>query len=232
MRAWHSTISSRQMGLRIFAATALTIWSAASPAAAQKRAPSRSPTEHRSEAVKEHPDVERSPAAYEIYSLLVPGEALAKMAPSLNQRWAIAAMTVSANDISPALAPEAALKAPKDDPEGFREAVADYEARKDEHVLLVRQFRLARPYSLLTPTEVNEFRSARSTPTAPAALRQKYSGYPGITYLSQVFFNSKQTAALVYMVDWCGNLCSGGQWFYLEKQGGRWIQRSGRPSLK
>ncbi len=231
MRGWHITVSPGQTALRLFAAITLTIWAAPSPAPAQKHAPSRSPTQSRarSEAAKEQPDIERSRDAYEIYSLLVPGEALAKMAPSLNQRWAIAAMTVSASDISPALAPEAALKPPKDDPQGFREAAADYETRKDERLRLVRDFHLERPYSLLTPEEVNEFRTARSTPTAPSALRQKYSGYPGITYFSQVFFNSKQTAALVYMVDWCGNLCSGGEWVYLEKQGGRWIRRSGRP---
>lgn len=230
MRGCHIAASDRRVHL-LLAAITLTIWAGASPAAAQRQAPSRTPTQSRSspESAKEHADIERSPDAYAIYSLLVPGEALAKMAPSLNQRWAIAAMTVNASDISPALAPEAALQPPKDDPRGFREAAADYQARKNERLRLVRDFHLTRPYSLLTPEEVNEFRTARSTPTAPSALRQKYSGYPGITYFSQVFFNSKRSAALVYMVDWCGNLCAGGQWVYLEKQGGRWIRRSGRP---
>lgn len=171
--------------------------------------------------------VEHSPDAYAIYSLLMPGEALAKMDRSQNQRWAIAATTVNAHDINPALAPEAALKAPETSAKNFREAVGDYDARKNERLQLTRSFHLDRPYVLLTPEEVAEFQTARTSPSASSSLRQKYDGYPGITYFSPVFFNADQTAALVYMVNWCGNLCAGGEWVYLEKQGGRWIRRSG-----
>jgi hypothetical protein len=105
--------------------------------------------------------------------------------------------------------------------------VRDYDARKNERLLLTRSFQLDRPYVLLTPAEVDEFRTARTSPSASSNLRLKYDGFPGITYFSAVFFNSDQTAALVYMVDWCGNLCAGGEWVYLEKQGGRWVRRSG-----
>lgn len=184
---------------------------------------------HEHHPTKPAPLIERSPDAYKIYSLLMPGQALASMAPGLNQRWAIAETTVSARDISPALAPEAALRAPEKNAKGFREAVSSYEAHKDERMLLLREFHLDRPYTLLTPAEVDEFRAARSSATAPAALRAKYSGYPGITYFSPVFFDSNHTSALVYIVDWCGNLCAGGEWVYLEKQDDKWVRRSGRP---
>ena len=52
--------------------------------------------------------------------------------------------------------------------------------------------------------------------------------YLGITYFSEVYFNTAQTAALVYILDWCGNLCSQAEWVYLEKQDGAWVRRSGK----
>jgi hypothetical protein len=33
---------------------------------------------------------------------------------------------------------------------------------------------------------------------------------------------------LVYILDWCGNLCSQAEWIYLEKQDGVWVRRSGK----
>lgn len=184
---------------------------------AQARSPSSTAAQN-----APHP-VERSPDAYAIYSLLVPGEALATMPPAQTQRWAIADTTVNAQDVSPALAPQAALKPPTDNPNGFLEADRDYQARKDERLLLTRNFNLDRPYILLNPSEAADFRTSRSSATAP----RTYSDIPGITYFSPVFFNHDRTAALVYMVDWCGNLCSGGQWVYLEKQNKNWVRRSG-----
>ena len=37
-----------------------------------------------------------------------------------------------------------------------------------------------------------------------------------------------QTSALVYILDWCGNLCSQAVWVYLEKQNGVWTLQSGK----
>jgi hypothetical protein len=75
--------------------------------------------------------------------------------------------------------------------------------------------------------QVNEFRGARTDVDADSDVKAKYAGYPGITFFSQVFFNAAQTAALVYMNNWCANLCAAGQWVYLEKHGGQWVRRSG-----
>lgn len=221
----YTSIRRAEAPATLLATLMLTIFGGALPVLSQTQ--SRAGHEHRPK--RAEPLVERSPDAYKIYSLLMPGQALATMPPGLNQRWAIAETTVSAQDISPALAPEAALRSPEKNAKDFREAVSDYEARKDERMLLLREFHLDRPYTLLTPAEVDEFRATRSSATAPAALRAKYSGYPGITYFSPVFFDSNHTSALVYVVDWCGNLCAGGEWVYLEKQNGKWIRRSGQP---
>ena len=174
--------------------------------------------------------VERLKDTYAIYSLLLPGDVLANVDSSQNQRWAVAETTVNAVDINPALAPEAALQAPATHAKAFHEAVADYNLRKNERTVLIRHFNVDRPYSLLDTSEVAEFRAARISTTANSALRQKYNGYPGITYFSDIYFNPKRTAALVYMLDWCGNLCSQAEWVYLEKHDGQWVRRSGRTS--
>jgi hypothetical protein len=172
--------------------------------------------------------LERRADSYAIYSLLMPGAIFNRMESSQNRQWAIAQMTINAEDINPALAPEAALKAPEHHPEMFREAVADYNLKKFQRSGLTRNFDLDRPYTLLTPTEVEEFRILRGSPTANSSLQAKYSGFPGITYFSRVYFDSAGTAALVYMLDWCGNLCAQAEWVYLEKHGGHWVRRSGR----
>lgn len=166
--------------------------------------------------------------SYEIYSLLIPGEVFANMDSSQKQGWAIAQVTVSAQDINPALAPEAALQPPSDHPELFKEAVTDYNLHKNQRVLLTRAFQLDRPYVLLDPAEVAEFHSARGGTDSSSALQQKYRGYPGITYFGQVYFDTHQTAALVYMLDWCGNLCAQAEWVYLERTNGQWVRRSGK----
>ncbi len=173
---------------------------------------------------------ERMKDAYAIYSLLLPGDVLAKMDSSQNQRWAVAATTVNAEDINPALAPEAALQPPANHAKAFHEAVADYNSRKNERLVLTRHFQVDRPYSLLDPGEVAEFRASRTSASSTSAIRAKYTGYPGITYFSEIYFNPKRTAALVYMLDWCGNLCAQAEWVYLEKHDGHWIRRSGRTS--
>ena len=134
---------------------------------------------------------------------------------------------MSAADINPALAPEAALQPPQDHPKWFTDAVRDYNAHKNRRLTLIRDFQLDRPYVLLTPSEVAEFQSARTSMSAGSTLQQKYSGIPGITYFSEVYFNPAHTGALVYMLDWCGNLCSQAEWIYLEKQDGNWVRRSG-----
>ena len=178
-----------------------------------------------SDALPMPPD--RAADSYAIYSLLMPGDTFSRMAPEQNQRWAIAETTVSISDMNPAIPPEGQLRAPREHPKGFHEAVRDYEARKYERIQLTDQFDLAKPHTLMTADEVAEFRHARTAVDASSALRAKYAGIPGINFFSQVFFNSGHTAALVFMNNWCGHLCASGQWVYLEKHDGKWVRRSG-----
>jgi hypothetical protein len=79
----------------------------------------------------------------------------------------------------------------------------------------------------MTADQVAELRTARTSIDPGSDLSSKYAGYPGVTFFSQVYFNAAHTAALVYMNNWCANLCAAGEWVYLEKHGATWVRRSG-----
>jgi hypothetical protein len=136
-------------------------------------------------------------------------------------------MTVNEDDMDPKLAPDATLQPPDDNPSGFREAVNDYNQRKKERLVLTRRLQLSQPYVLLAPYDVEQFKASRSV-DSNSELQSKYGDYVGITFFSEVYFNIAQTSALVYILDWCGNLCSQAEWIYLEKRDGVWVRRSGK----
>jgi hypothetical protein len=170
----------------------------------------------------------RSADTYAIYSLLMPGQPFSSMSPSLTSRWAIADATVNISDMNPAVPPDGQLTPPPDNPDGFKEALEDYESRKYERFRLEEnRFQLSHPFSLLNEEQVSELRQARGSTTASRSLKADYAGYPGVTFFSAVYYNHARTAALVYMNNWCANLCAAGQWVYLEKRGGEWVRRSG-----
>jgi hypothetical protein len=175
-----------------------------------------------------HPSVptDRSADTYQIYSMLMPGRVFMDM--DAGRPWAISDTTVNEDDLNPRLAPEATLQPPEDNPHSFQEAVNDYNQRKKERFLLTRHFQLDRDYVLLQPAQTSEFKASRTAVDASSDMQEAYAGYLGITYFSEVYFNIPQTAALVYILDWCGNLCSQAEWVYLEKQNGVWVRRSGK----
>jgi hypothetical protein len=225
MRSYRFRARAQLAALAILSPLALATYAQAPPSS--NPSSTASPHPHSGRTAGPTP-LERLADSYAIYSLLMPGEIFAKMDSSQNRQWAIAQITINAEDINPALAPEAALKAPEHRPEMFREAVADYNLKKLQRSALTRNFNLDRPYTLLTPAEAGEFRAVRGTPFGNSSLQAKYSGYPGLTYFSRVYFDSAGSAALVYMLDWCGNLCAQAEWIYLEKRNGHWVRRSGR----
>jgi hypothetical protein len=171
---------------------------------------------------------DRLPDSYAIYSLIMPGQVFTDMDSGQNQPWAISATTVNEDDMDPKLAPEATLQPPTDNPHGFQEAVYDYNQRKKERMTLKRRLQLSRPYVLLGPNSTAQFKESRTSLNATSDMQSTYGNYLGITFFSEVYFNTAQTAALVYILDWCGNLCSQAEWVYLEKQNGVWVRRSGK----
>ena len=170
---------------------------------------------------------DRAADSYAIYSVLMPGAPFDSMNSLQSQKWAIADTTISISDMNPAIPPEGQLKAPKEHSNRFHEAVRDFEARKYDRIQLTQQFHLGTPYTLMDAGQVAEFRQAKTSIAADSGLQSKYAPYPGITFFSEVYFNSNHHAALVYMNNWCANLCQQGQWLYLEKHGGSWVKRSG-----
>jgi hypothetical protein len=171
---------------------------------------------------------DRAEDSYRIYSGLMPGDIFASMAPEQTGRWAIAAITVNDDDRSPPVPPQGQLKPPPDNPRGFAEAVQDYETNRHVRVQLTKQpFQLQHAFSLLSPEEVSALRASKTAPQVSSETQAQWTGYPGITFFSEVYFDSKHHAALVYMSDWCAHLCATGSWIYLEKRGGQWVRRSG-----
>lgn len=171
---------------------------------------------------------DRSDDSYAIYSNLMPGETFASMAPEQTSQWAIGAITVNANDQNPAVPPQGQLKPPPDNPNGFQEAVRDYETNKNVRVQLTKDaFQLSHAFALLRPDEVAAFRASKTAAQVSSETQAQWSGTAGVTFFSEVYFDSKHQAALVYMNDWCAHLCSAGSWVYLEKHGSRWVRRSG-----
>jgi hypothetical protein len=170
---------------------------------------------------------DRAADSYAIYSVLMPGPPFDSMNSLQSQKWAIADTTVNISDMNPAISPEGQLKAPNDHPNRFHEAVRDFEARKYDRIQLTQQFHLGTPYTLMDAGQMAELRRAKAAIDAGSDLQSKYAAYPGVTSFSEVYFSSNHHAALVYMNNWCANLCQQGQWVYLEKHGGSWVKRSG-----
>lgn len=157
----------------------------------------------------------RAADSYAIYSLLTPGSPSDTISPRQIHNWVVANMTVSITDMNPAVPPDGQLKAPPENKRAFNDAVRDFNVHRNERFLLNGDdFRPRNAFSLLNRQQVSNLRHSGSTDT-------------GIAFFSAVYFNSKQTSALVYVNDWCANLCSAGQWVYLEKQNGQWVRRSG-----
>lgn len=170
---------------------------------------------------------ERSQDSYAIYSLLMPGKLFEHLRGESASRWAIAQKTITFDQMDPRIDPRGALQPPPGNEKAFHQAVRDFEASRSSSYTLQPHLRLNRPYSLLNPAQVRELRDAKSAPAPDSRLQARYAAYPGITFFSAVYFSQDQKAALVYVNDWCGVLCSQGQWVYLEKRNGRWERMSG-----
>lgn len=169
----------------------------------------RKPAQHSVAGIIPMP-ADRADDSYAIYSLLMPGPTLAQLASERDATWAIAEITVNDADRSPSVPPQGELKPPPDHPQGFNEAVQDYEANRNTRVQLGKDgFHIDHAFQLVNPETA------------------KNSGHPGVTFFSEVYFDASHDAALVYQSEWCANLCAAGTWVYLEKHGDQWVRRSG-----
>jgi hypothetical protein len=170
---------------------------------------------------------ERAANSYAIYSMLLPGEPFSGMSPEQVQHLGIAATTVNMDDMNPRIPPDSQLTPPPGNEKAFLDAVQDFRSRRLERVQLKRNLQLDRDYTLLSPDQINELKQVLAGVDPGSELQARWAGYPGITYFSEVYFNPEQTAALVYMGNYCANLCANGTWVYLEKRDEQWVRRSG-----
>jgi hypothetical protein len=158
---------------------------------------------------------DRAADSYAILSLLMPGSPADTISPRQIHHWVVADTTVSITDMNPAVPPNGQLEAPPDKARAFNDAVRDFELHRYQRFRLdADSFHPKLSLSLFNQQQVNN-------------LRQSHPVDSGITFFSGVYFNDPQTVALVYVNNWCANLCSAGQWVYLEKHGGQWVRRSG-----
>jgi hypothetical protein len=156
---------------------------------------------------------QRAANSYAIYALLLPGGPLDRTTPTKARDWAVADTTINITDMNPAVPPDGQLKAPPENAKAFQQTLGDFESRKYQRFELTKQgFGRGTAPRLIDQQQVG-------------AIRQ--SGQGGIVFFSAVYFNQPQTAALIYVNQWCANLCSAGQWVYLEKRGRHWVRRSG-----
>lgn len=220
----------RRYALQLFGFGILSAFWAAAPAGPQtanNRRPPAPPARYSEQGAIPMPE-DRADDSYAIYSKLMPGEEFASMSPEQNTRWAIAEITINETDRNPAVPPLGQLKPPPENPRGFQEAVADYQTNKYVRVHLMNDaFHLSHPFSLLSPDDVAAFRGSKTAAQVSSETQSQWAGYPGVTLFSEVYFDSRHQAALVFMNDWCAHLCSAGSWVYLEKHGGQWVRRSG-----
>lgn len=191
----------------------------------RKPAPPATPGPYAEKSASPIPD-ERAADSYAIYSMLAPGPELERI--TSGQTWAIADTTVNTDDRNPAVPPQGQLKPPPNMEKPFKEAVEDFETNQQLRLHLSRKgFHIDHAFTLLTPDQVQQLRDAKSSVSVSSSTQTEWSAYPGITFFSEVYFDSKHTVALVYRSEWCAHLCSAGSWIYLEKQGNRWVQQSG-----
>ncbi len=160
----------------------------------------------------------------------MPGQVFTDMDSGQNQPWAISDTTVNEDDIEPQTgAGGYSSNRHRTIRADFQEAVSDYNQRKKERLVLTRRFQPGPPLRAAAAGGCRAVPGIAHRPWTPLRTMQSaYGGYLGITYFSEVYFNIAQTAALVYILDWCGNLCSQAEWVYLEKQNGVWVRRSGK----
>jgi hypothetical protein len=161
-------------------------------------------------------------------ALLRDNPAFQSLGRGQGQCWAIADTTVNFDDMNPKLAPDAQLRPPSNDPKPFQEALADFNARKYIRVPMTHLSNSQ--YVMVTPDEADKFRASK-TAAVNGNGGHRYSDCGGVTYFSDVYFSAHRKAALVYMLNWCGNLCGQGEWVYLEKHDDRWRLRSGQAAI-
>ncbi len=164
-------------------------------------------------------DSAREKDVYSIYSLLLTNPRTSHGADN-NDRYLIAQTTVPGVPRTPCVRP------PKEREADFGEVLADFEHRKATQRELKSMFSIPKPYVLLSEDEVKAFIEERLVPRPnPKPTDERFRGVTDLFRLTDVYFNPKQTLALVQLATWCGGLCGLWEWRVFEKIDGTWDER-------
>ena len=148
--------------------------------------------------------------AYEVYSAILPSEWPWRVAKA--KRLVIRSAT---NGYQMCLRPE------KEYEELIGPAISDYERLNQKTWQLQRNFRIEKPYEIITAEELKS-----TFEQGLEGWKKFYERHPesgGWIELSAVGFNTDKTIAVVYMGHSCGGLCGGGGFHVLQKSEGKWM---------
>jgi hypothetical protein len=180
--------------------------------------------------------------AYAIYSALIAASPVVRSGPGNvptdDQMYLIEETTATSRigfgapggrSFDPA---ESCLKVPPADEAGFREILSDYNLRKNDPVSLKQLFEFSKPYQLLTTAEVDRFlrEALESTPKVrvpdvrpPVNRNPYYQTSRRVFRLSDVFFNTNQTLAIVFFSVYTTPADGTGSWKAFRKtSNGQW----------
>jgi peroxiredoxin len=120
--------------------------------------------------------------------------------------------------------PTECIHAPQKYQKQMDEVFADYAGRKSAKVKLQSRFAITRAFRLLTSAECDQFVQSRFRGKQPSPeLTRLFAQTPDLIRLSQVFFNSNHTLAMVLVSNYCGGLCGGEKWRILAKRNNGWV---------
>jgi hypothetical protein len=148
--------------------------------------------------------------AYQIYSLLLPQEE--------SHGFAKGTLMIQEETISHVAATGGCL--PTEVAKQFTDAISDYERSRTKTWLLKRQFRIEKPYEIVSKQTLALLRGQGLDSWDDYFDRYPRSG--GYVFLSPVGFNKKKTQAIVYTGSICGGLCGQAQFHVMEKNHGVW----------
>jgi hypothetical protein len=112
----------------------------------------------------------------------------------------------------------------------WSEVLADFNARRDKPVALVRELNLSKPYIFVTADERAAFVATRPGPplrnvtTPPPSVPPRLQGVTHIITLNDVYFSNDRTFALTGISNFCGLLCAKAEWKLYEKREGSWVE--------
>jgi hypothetical protein len=172
--------------------------------------------------------------AYSIYSLLITNEL--KHSPTVGyvtdliaQNTVTKGWQVRAPEGRPPMGVRDCIHIPTNETQEYDSAISDFERKNSSSVVLEERFTLAKPYLLLSDSDVVSF---RHTELFLGGFRKDYQpdhrfdGGSALISLSRVGFSEQGNIAVVYAEQNCGATCGSGALHVFKKQGDKWIEEN------